>query len=183
MAKQVVLFEIVLVQLVVVLLFSQLGINANSTKDMALIESVCQKTHDYQLCVSTLKSNPLSFKSDVKGLASIMLGIIQRKMYGIVPTIDQMGANSSDPPIRDCLKQVCSLEYRANIALIGDAMQVWKSGGKLVDALVYVQRALQNAEICENCFMKQFQRKSPITPINSNFVDLCYVAQGIMLIP
>ncbi|XP_073137755.1 cell wall / vacuolar inhibitor of fructosidase 2-like [Henckelia pumila] len=176
MAKQV--FEIVLV-LVVVLFFSQ-G-NANITKDMALIESVCKKTHDFKLCVSTLISNPHSFNStDVKGLARIMIGIIQVKTDGIIATIDRMSKNESDPLIRRCFNDDCFVEYDKGTELLQQAIEDLESGSS-GQAITDVHWAWENAETCQDCFV-ELKRKSPVTAINSYFGALCNIAEDIMSI-
>ncbi|GFY91259.1 hypothetical protein Acr_07g0014550 [Actinidia rufa] len=43
--------------------------------DTDLIEKTCKSTKHYGLCVSSLKSNTSSLKSDTKGLAVIMVGV------------------------------------------------------------------------------------------------------------
>ncbi|XP_073137746.1 cell wall / vacuolar inhibitor of fructosidase 2-like [Henckelia pumila] len=177
MAKQV--FEIVVV-LVVVLFFNQ-G-NANMTKDMTLIESVCKKTHDFKLCVSTLISNPLSFNStDVKGLARIMIGILQAKTDGILATIDRMSKNESDPRIRDCLIDDCYPEYDKGAELLQQAIEDLESGS-LRYAITDVLWAKDDAETCQECFEEPIKLKSPVTAINSYYVALCHIAEDIMVI-
>ncbi|KAK3188131.1 hypothetical protein Dsin_027692 [Dipteronia sinensis] len=44
-----------------------------------LIDDTCKKTHFYDLCVTTLRSDPQSSKADVQGLARIALEKLQAK--------------------------------------------------------------------------------------------------------
>ncbi|XP_052205494.1 cell wall / vacuolar inhibitor of fructosidase 2 [Diospyros lotus] len=43
--------------------------------DADLIQRTCKSTKHYDLCVSSLKSDPTSPKADTKGLAAIMVGV------------------------------------------------------------------------------------------------------------
>ena len=46
-----------------------------TTADSNFIQKTCKTTKFYDLCVSSLKSDPTSQNADVKGLATIMIGI------------------------------------------------------------------------------------------------------------
>ncbi|KAJ4715287.1 putative Pectinesterase inhibitor [Melia azedarach] len=46
-----------------------------ASADSNLIQKTCKNTKHYDLCVSSLKSNPTSTNVDTKGLAIIMIGV------------------------------------------------------------------------------------------------------------
>ncbi|KAG5560849.1 hypothetical protein RHGRI_004008 [Rhododendron griersonianum] len=48
----------------------------NSTGTPSRIADTCKKTDDSELCISTLRSDPLSKTADVKGLAGIVLKVL-----------------------------------------------------------------------------------------------------------
>ncbi|XP_073294301.1 pectinesterase inhibitor-like [Primulina huaijiensis] len=62
-----------------------------SNKNVALIQQVCEKTHNYSLCVSSLKSDPRGLKADLKDLVVIMMDIA---LVSLQEAIDAFESNS-----------------------------------------------------------------------------------------
>ncbi|XP_057475476.1 cell wall / vacuolar inhibitor of fructosidase 1-like [Actinidia eriantha] len=65
----------------------------------ALIRATCKSTDNFALCVSTLESDPRSFKADVKGLAEITLGIVRSKANQTLYAIGDVFKNTMDPDL------------------------------------------------------------------------------------
>ncbi|XP_073041703.1 cell wall / vacuolar inhibitor of fructosidase 2-like [Primulina eburnea] len=148
MAKRV--FAIVVV-LVSVFFFSQS--NASSANIMSLIESVCKKTFDYKLCVSSLKSNPRSFNTDVKGLARIMMDVILSKVGGILGVIRQLVKKTTDPRMLECLNNGCYIEYDLSTDNIKYAIEYLQSNSfrealtSVDDAYIGAQEAVRTLSL------------------------------------
>ncbi|KZV34957.1 cell wall [Dorcoceras hygrometricum] len=153
------------------------GINAIGSKDMAFIESVCKKTHDYKLCVTCLKSNPRSFNADVKGLALIMMEAMQSKVDGILKVISRLRNNTSDPDMQSCLDDACHEEYANITPFIQFAIEHLQSNS-LDFALLGVDDAYLGIQACEECTPP----KSSMTPINTYFVSLLKITEDILRI-
>lgn len=68
-------------------------------KDNNLIESTCKSTPNYDLCVSTLKSDPKSGDADVAGLGLIVVNVVQAKSEVELNAIAQL----SDPKLSECV--------------------------------------------------------------------------------
>ncbi|XP_073288391.1 cell wall / vacuolar inhibitor of fructosidase 2-like [Primulina huaijiensis] len=176
MAKQV--FAIVIV-LVFVFFFSQS--NASSANNMSLIESVRKKTFDYKLCVSSLKSNPHSFNTDVKGLARIMMDVIISKVDGILGVIRELVKKTSDPRMLECLNNGCYVEYDLSKDNMKYAIEYLQSNS-FREALTLVDDAyIGDQEGCEDSFA-ELKIKSPMTAINNHFAALCKITEDIISI-
>ncbi|XP_073041701.1 cell wall / vacuolar inhibitor of fructosidase 2-like [Primulina eburnea] len=170
MAKNVV-FSIVFV-LASISFFSQ------GNADMSLIENVCKKTFDYKLCVSSLKSNPRSFNTDVKGLARIMIDVTQSKIEVMIRVVQQLGKNASDLRERECLDNVCYPEYGRSRSDIKQAIEDLQSNS-FREAYTDVHYVYSNEEECENSFA-ELEIKSPMTTINTHFAAFCKITEDII---
>ncbi|XP_057495487.1 cell wall / vacuolar inhibitor of fructosidase 2 [Actinidia eriantha] len=80
--------------------------------DTDLIEKTCKSTKHYGLCVSSLKSNTNSLKSDTKGLAVIMVGvgIANATATSSFLSSQLLSATTNDPLMRKVLKD-CTDKY------------------------------------------------------------------------
>lgn len=78
---------------VLILLISQC-INSTIRVDN-LIEQTCKETPNYDLCISSLQSDPRSSNSDVKELAIIMIDVIKDKATQTLNHINHLLNNSS----------------------------------------------------------------------------------------
>ncbi|KAK9714499.1 hypothetical protein RND81_06G099100 [Saponaria officinalis] len=101
----------------VILIFSFIFLNTiNSQTRVAkanddLIRKTCKTTKYTDLCISSLKSDPTSSKSDLKGLATIMVnvGILNATdTYSYLST--QLQNTTSDATMRKVL-ELCTLKY------------------------------------------------------------------------
>ncbi|XP_075515918.1 pectinesterase inhibitor-like [Primulina tabacum] len=69
---------------------------AISNKNVALIQQVCEKTHNYSLCVSSLKSDPRGLKADLKDLVVIMIIEYDTSVGSLKDAIRAFESNSYD---------------------------------------------------------------------------------------
>nr|XP_011461722.1 PREDICTED: uncharacterized protein LOC105350666 [Fragaria vesca subsp. vesca] len=67
-----------------------------------LIDQTCKQTPNYNLCVSSLKSNPRSSATDVKGLAIIMVEVLKSKANETLNKIWAQLLRHEDPAVRNC---------------------------------------------------------------------------------
>ncbi|CDO98741.1 unnamed protein product [Coffea canephora] len=139
-----------------------------------LIENTCRNTPDYQLCFSTLLSDPRSFDADTYGLGLIIVDALKDKATSAVNAINRL--KGSNPEfIRPLIK--CSISYNAILkADIPEAIEGLRKGVPkfaeygMADTAVEVQG-------CENSFK---QSNSPLTDLNKQVYDLSIVAKSII---
>ncbi|KAM7462505.1 hypothetical protein LguiA_030626 [Lonicera macranthoides] len=140
-----------------------------SFKKDDLVEQVCKTTTDPSLCLSTLRSNPRSSSSDVKGLAHIMLEVSLRKGSDNFSQVKKLVQNAKDPIIKQCL-DLCVMQYDLLIDDVNEAIHYLESNS-FRDANLHAGWAADGAETCENCFI-ELKRPSPLTEQNNLFVHL-----------
>lgn len=139
-----------------------------------LIENTCKNTPNYQLCVSTLQSDPRSFDTDVYGLGLVLVDAVKAKATFTVDSIKKL--KGSNPEFILPLIE-CSILYNAILkADIPEAIEALRKGvpkfaeNGMIDAALEVQ-------ICENSFK---QSNSPLTRMNKDVYDLSVVAKSII---
>ncbi|XP_004508124.1 cell wall / vacuolar inhibitor of fructosidase 1-like [Cicer arietinum] len=75
-----------------------------------LVDQVCKKTPYYDLCISTLQSNPQAKNTDTKGIAFIMVNDIVSNVSGTVNFIEGLMKNTKDKVLEQNL-QYCDERY------------------------------------------------------------------------
>ncbi|XP_077240377.1 putative invertase inhibitor [Tasmannia lanceolata] len=137
-----------------------------------LISQTCNKTFHFDLCVSSLESDPNSLKTDVKGLAeiSINLSIIQA-----TEAISQLRTlimnNSNDAYTDGCLKD-CLDDY---IDAVGNLRECNKafSEGSYGTVNTLVTAAMSDSGACEDGFQEKPGYVSPLIGRSDFFNKLC----------
>ncbi|KAM7466533.1 hypothetical protein LguiB_014095 [Lonicera macranthoides] len=148
-----------------------------SFKKDDLVEQVCKTTTDPSLCLSTLRSNPRSSSSDVKGLAHIMLEVSLRKGSDNFAQVKKLVQNATDPIIKQCL-DLCVMQYDLLIDNVNKAIHSLESNS-FRDANLHAGWAADGAESCENSFI-ELKRPSPLTERNNLVVHLGEISLEII---
>lgn len=142
-----------------------------------LIEKTCKRTPHYDLCVSSLESNPESSYSDLKGLAHIMVNIVLSKA---TDTLDFIRALLKQEPNTELEK---SLAYCAELYIpvvkysLPQAIDAL-TGGYFGFANYGILDAAKQTQACEKNFSGS--NKSPLAERNSLLHDLSEVAAAII---
>ncbi|KAF8039306.1 hypothetical protein BT93_B1748 [Corymbia citriodora subsp. variegata] len=154
-----------------------------ATQKMAdLIEQTCRLTPFYDLCLSSLKSDPTSGAADLRGLARIMAGSVLAGASRTLDQIQQLLGQAHDPaaerPLADCAElYIPVVKYTLPQAL--DAL----SKGHLGFAVYGLSDAGKEAEDCEKNFSGQGGGGgSPVTEGNKLVRNLVDVALAIIKI-
>ncbi|CAI9119045.1 OLC1v1020699C1 [Oldenlandia corymbosa var. corymbosa] len=154
-------------------------INNNNNNNHDLIESTCKNTPNYQLCITTLESDPRSLdpNTSVFGLGLIVVDALKNKATATMEKINRLkGSNIPDfaIPVMEC-----SMMYNAILkADIPVAIEGLRKGvpkfaeSGMDDAALEVQN-------CDNSFKKQV-KYSPISGMNQDVYDLSLVAKSII---
>ncbi|XWS29874.1 hypothetical protein CRYUN_Cryun24cG0067700 [Craigia yunnanensis] len=121
--------------------------------DAGLIQKTCKSTKYYDLCVSSLKSDPTSVNSDTKSLAMIMVGVGMANATAISTFLSsQLLSTTNDTILKKVLKE-CSNKY----AHAGDALQasVQDFHSELYDyAYMHIMAAADYPTACHNAFRR-----------------------------
>ncbi|XP_073022628.1 pectinesterase inhibitor-like [Primulina eburnea] len=151
---------------------------AISNKNVDLIQQVCEKTHNYSLCVSSLKSDPRGIKADLKDLVVIMMDLALVKSIKISELIIKLNKTASDPLVRSCL-HVCSIEYDTSIGSLQDAIDAFESNS-YDESYRQLTVAASGPGNCEETFTEPPARKSPLTAVDAYFYSMVTIAEDIL---
>ncbi|KAM7462494.1 hypothetical protein LguiA_030615 [Lonicera macranthoides] len=146
-------------------------------KKVDLVEQVCKTTMDPSLCMSTLRSNPRSSSSDVKGLAHIMLEVSLNKGSDNFAQVKKLVGKATDPIVKQCLDD-CVMQYDLLIYHLNEAIHYLESNS-FIEANSHASGAADDAETCENCFI-ELKRPSPLTDRNNLSAHLGGVSRDII---
>lgn len=148
-----------------------------SYSDINLIETTCKNTPFYNLCYSTLKSDPRSSTADVSGLALIVAHSANAKAIATLSQISALLLSVKDPTLEKALEG-CIESYntiiQADIPVAIDAIEKH-------DPKFAVQSATDAGNEAQNC-ENNFAGKPPNSLIfsgNKAVHDLSVVLQSI----
>ncbi|KAJ7957009.1 Pectinesterase inhibitor [Quillaja saponaria] len=121
--------------------------------DTTLIQKTCKNTKYYDLCFSSLKSNPTSPNADTKGLAVIMIGIGRVNATSTSSYLSsQLFSTTNDTVLKKVLKE-CADRY----TYAGDALQasVQDLANEAYDyAYMHINAAADYPNACHNAFKR-----------------------------
>lgn len=149
--------------------------------DDVLIQKTCRSTKYYDLCVSSLKSDPTSPNADTKGLAMILVGIGEANATATSSYLTSLSLSStSDPAMKKILKE-CSNRYTYS----SDALQASQQalGMEAYDyAYMHVIAAADYPNACRNAFKRCPKLAYPpeLGPREEDLKHLCDVVLGII---
>ncbi|XP_022761287.1 cell wall / vacuolar inhibitor of fructosidase 1-like [Durio zibethinus] len=162
--------------------FTFLPVSQNSALELQgnggnLIETTCKKTPFYNLCVSTLQSDPRGSSADVAGLARIGADKVKEKATATLGQITGLLTGAKDPKLkmalRDCVDYYNAIiKYDVPVAIEAIAKGNPKFGVQSLND------AANEADACERKF--QNQPKFPISDSNKVVHDLSAVVASIV---
>ncbi|XP_058196910.1 cell wall / vacuolar inhibitor of fructosidase 1-like [Rhododendron vialii] len=152
------------------LLFLSLLFTLSCHSQADLIGDPCKKTLYPYLCISTLRSNPSSLATDVKGLARIMFYATAVKATATLNQVNVLLKKTNDAVLIGALEN-CALEYAS---ALDDIFKAIKNVGSDIFAVKGVAADLvTEAQDCEDTFTDgPDKRKSPLTVENDVLGDL-----------
>ncbi|XP_022760929.1 cell wall / vacuolar inhibitor of fructosidase 1-like [Durio zibethinus] len=165
------IISIVIIQAVISFTFFPLSYSDNN-----LIETTCKKTPFFDLCVSTLKSDPRSSTADVAGLALIAADSVKAKALATLNQVTGLIKSATDPKLLKALNH-CFDSYNNILQVdIAAAIQaIVKRDSKF--AVNSATDAANKAQGCDNGFANP--PKSPISNGNKAVHDLSVVLESI----
>ncbi|XP_074283954.1 cell wall / vacuolar inhibitor of fructosidase 1-like [Silene latifolia] len=150
------------------------------TNAVNLIDFTCKQTPDYNLCVSTLKSDPRTPSAkDVKALATILVDQVHRKA---ILTQGHTRALSKDPIFDSKTKEFltrCTIRYGHILNWIVSA-KLSMAANDYSKAQDYIKALPTHIELCEREFESLAHVKSPITDVSKAMDDIAKVAVAVV---
>lgn len=144
-----------------------------------LVESTCKQTPNYDLCISSLRSDPKSSTADVRGLALIMVNVIKAKATETLNHINDLlkggpGGGKDKQALSSCADGYSAI-LKADVPEATQALTL----GNVKFAENGVSDAAVEANACERGFSSS-GRTSPLTDVNKNMNEICNVARAIV---
>ncbi|KAF3439749.1 hypothetical protein FNV43_RR18027 [Rhamnella rubrinervis] len=140
-----------------------------------LVSETCKQTLYSQVCESSLRSDPQSEISDLRGLAAIALNLSIAHAVHTLSYINNLkseaAGNETDFLISGCLSD-CVEEYSDAIQNLQDSKQ--SLNDKSYDTMnSLVTAAMTDSDTCEDGFKELTGYESPLTERNQYFSKLC----------
>ena len=149
--------------------------------DYDLIQKTCRSTKYYDLCISSLKSDPNSPNADTKGLAMIMVGIGEANATAISSYLSsQLVGSANDSSMKKILKE-CVNRYNYSSDALQASLQALIM--EAYDyAYVHVIAAADYPNACRNSFKRCPRLPYPpeLGPREDGLKHLCDVVLGII---
>ncbi|KAM3707951.1 hypothetical protein ACB098_02G064400 [Castanea mollissima] len=146
-----------------------------SPNDDNLIEQTCKQTPNYNLCISSLKSDPKSATADVAGLALIMVNVLNTTTTQTLIHINsllQSQRNEVKEALLSCVENYKIGVLTADVPVSIEALT--KGNPKFADQ--GTQDAANESNSCE----EGFSGNSPLTVENTNINNVAKVANAIV---
>lgn len=142
-----------------------------------LIADTCKKTPHYDLCVSSLESDPESAGADLNGLAKIMVNIVLANTSSTLDYIQDLLKHAPEPELQRALANCAELYIGVVKFSLPQAIEALL-GGHFAFAKYGIADATKEALACDKAFSGSI--KSPLTDRNSVVRDLVDVATAII---
>ncbi|KAK7247567.1 hypothetical protein RIF29_42452 [Crotalaria pallida] len=149
--------------------------------DDIFIQNTCKNTKYYDLCLSSLKSNPNSSKADTKGLAGIMVGIGKANATSTSSFLSNVLVRAAnDTALKTVLKECADKYTYAGDALQGSAQDLANEAYDFAN--VQVTAASDYPNVCHNLFKSNPGLVYPpeLATREDGLKQLCDVALGII---
>ncbi|KAF5727081.1 cell wall / vacuolar inhibitor of fructosidase 1-like [Tripterygium wilfordii] len=141
-----------------------------------IVEQTCRQTPYYDLCVSTLRSNPRSHNANIEELAQIMVDELDSTATNTLRHIRQLLQSGMDQSTQEALRS-CAERYR--VIVRGDVPEAIEaiSKGDYKYAEQGTFDAATEARSCERGFSRG---RSPLSNQNRQVHDTSLVAAAIV---
>ncbi|KAI3737878.1 hypothetical protein L2E82_27893 [Cichorium intybus] len=144
--------------------------------DRKLIENTCRITEYYDLCISTLLSNPTSLKTDLKGLTLILLGVLQDKGSETIEKIKSL--NESNPEWDEPLYE-CYMNYNAVVKEdVPEAITGVNEGRPQISKGDMMDISIKSLA-CDEGFMRR-SMSLPLTTLNTLIYNLAFLTANFI---
>ncbi|KAB1225605.1 Cell wall / vacuolar inhibitor of fructosidase 1 [Morella rubra] len=151
--------------------------NFSTDESGNLLEEICKQTPLYDLCLSSLQSNPQSSKTDVKGLARIMADTLLANAADALNYIEGLIKQSPEPEVERSLAYCAELYIPVVKYTLPQAIDAL-TNGQYKFANFGISDAAKEADACEKKLSGS--TKSPLSDWNNLVENLSDVAVAIV---
>ncbi|XP_058077183.1 pectinesterase inhibitor-like [Magnolia sinica] len=136
-----------------------------------LIREACKDSLYYDLCVSSLQSDPEGLKADIAGLAAISIKVAHDNAVQTYKYITEVLNKTADALVQQFLND-CSENYSDAVDQLGDSI------GQVLDKMygevnVKVTAAMSDVDSCEQSAKEQPGKASLLSQHNFELSKLC----------
>ncbi|KAK9934006.1 hypothetical protein M0R45_021173 [Rubus argutus] len=136
-----------------------------------LVNETCKKIPRPNICISILEADPRTEGSDIDGLATIMVGEVERRASDTLSKVNVLlRQKPRDKPLNDCHNNYVAIT-RDDVPQASGAIDAGDSG----KAVQLMNDAVGMADSCEG----GFKGHSPLTSANNGVKDVSSVAAAI----
>ncbi|KAH7659188.1 Plant invertase/pectin methylesterase inhibitor protein [Dioscorea alata] len=151
--------------------------NTQDFQDTCKLAADANPVINYDFCVLTFKSEPMSNNTDARGLANIAAVISFTHSNDVTYDIRDLLSKLPDPATKSCLEQCMSL-YTSMLNTLPNAMDgINLKHDEVAKGLL--QTTIEESQKCEAGFSK-VGVVSPLTQVNNNSVQLNSMALTIL---
>uniref|UniRef100_A0A7N2QYB6 Pectinesterase inhibitor domain-containing protein n=1 Tax=Quercus lobata TaxID=97700 RepID=A0A7N2QYB6_QUELO len=178
MASPISCLSILVIPLLVTSLFYQVSNAANQGWfDEAFLEKICKKSTDYDLCSSTLRSDPRTYTVNPHGLALISISINTNLVQ---TTLDQIPGilNTLTDPLDETRLQNCQTDFNEALVKFNAAYAAASSTSYTEATNLLTEAALKSVE-CENEYSSS-SSESPISDTTNKVGKLVFITYVIV---
>ena len=162
--------------LVILLLVTSLFYQISNAVDEAFLERICHKSFDYELCLSTLRSDERTSTADPNGLVLISISINMNLVNTTINRIPDILKTLTDPLDKTRLKN-CQTDF---IYVLGKLSKGYEaSASKLYqEGITLIYDALLKSAECDSEYSTNPPKKSPISDVTfkvGRLIDFTFV--------
>ncbi|XP_077217825.1 pectinesterase inhibitor-like [Tasmannia lanceolata] len=176
MAKMVPFFLIIL--FLFALSFSQSSANVTQM-GTDLIHQTCNKTDYYDLCVSSLESDPRSTSGDLPIFATIFLELATSTANDTVTQISTLVNGTNDEQLKGRLLSACDPMYVIIMENMKEAL-LYMESKQYIEVRDSLWASSNQVVNCERSFTRPPPLESPIKVRSGVFENLCSIAHVIL---
>ncbi|KAK4780318.1 hypothetical protein SAY87_016424 [Trapa incisa] len=147
-----------------------------------LVQKTCKTTKYYDLCVSSLRSDPRSPSADTKGLALIMIGVATTNATATSSFLSSLAVSTTtvDPALVKLLRD-CAGKYSLSGSSLQDSAQDL-AAESYDEAYLHIMAAQDYPNACHNAFRQPHGQAYPpeIAQREDGLKRICDVALSIV---
>ncbi|XP_075659283.1 pectinesterase inhibitor-like [Castanea sativa] len=158
--------------LVIPLLVTSLFYQVSAVADEAFLRSVCQKTKDFNFCLSTLKADPRTVSGE--GIAKISIAIVIDTIQVTVDQIPGLFSGLSDRVERTRMEN-CQRDFNDGLLTLRNAISAAASKNYAQSTSLIIDTT-NKLLACDNSYKTPPVRKSPLADPTTKLLKKCDIA-------
>ncbi|CAN6486448.1 unnamed protein product [Victoria cruziana] len=160
-------------------IFSVSLVRVNGSEEgIEFLEKTCNRTLDYDFCLTTLQADQRSYRANITWLGYISIDLGIKNATSALSYISKLLKQKTDPYTKACLKD-CKQLYSSAIDSLKSGAESLKAE-RYDDVNVEISAAMTDADTCETGFTDREGGASPLTKENQNLMNLGSLGLAIL---